>query len=176
VAAIDRGVVLLLTNPAQRQTLQRDPALIPATVEEILRYPDPVRAAAASESSVGGLPRYAKADIEIDGVTIGNGDLVLLALHQANVDAAAFPRPAEFDAARAENPHLTFGHGSRYCIGAPLARIELQVVFGALFRRVPGLQLAVPVDELRPKSHLLTGGLAELPVTWVPSPSGRVLG
>lgn len=64
------------------------------------------------------------------------------------------------------NPHLTFGHGPHYCIGAPLARIELQSLFGTLFDRFPALQLAVPLEALRPRSHLFTGGLAALPVTW----------
>ncbi len=164
VAAIDRGVVLLATNPAQLHNLQADPRLISSAVEEVLRSPDPVQPAEVPHA--GGLPRYAHADIEVDGVTIAAGDLVLLALHEANVDTSVFTRPQDFDVSRADNPHMTFGHGSHYCIGAPLARIELQVVLGTLVDRVPSLRLAVPVDQLRPKSHLLTGGLAELPVTW----------
>jgi cytochrome P450 len=164
VAAIDKGVVLLATNAPQRALLQSDASLIASTVEEILRYPDPVQPMDAAAS--GGLPRYAHADIELDGVTIKVGDLVLLALHRANVDHAIFPNADEFDVRRVDNPHLTFGHGSRYCIGAPLARIELQSVLATLVRRVPSLRLAVAVDDLRPKTHLLTGGLAELPVAW----------
>jgi len=164
VAAIDKGLVLLATNARQRAMLQADASLIEATVEEILRYTDPVYR--AESAAPGGLPRNAHADIELDGVTIKAGELVLLALHQANVDPAVFPHVDEFDVRRADNPHLTFGHGSRYCIGAPLARIELQTVLATLLRRVPSLRLAVGVDELRPKTHLLTGGLAELPVTW----------
>lgn len=164
VAAIDRGVVLLATNPAQLDALRQDRSLVPAAVEEVLRHPDPVQS--ADVSPAGGLPRYAHADIELHGVTIAGGDLVLLALHEANVDASVFPRPNAFDVKRGENPHMTFGHGSHYCIGAPLARIELQVVLGTLVDRMPTLRLAVPVHELRPKSHLLTGGLAELRVTW----------
>ena len=164
VAAIDKGVVLLTANAMRREALRADPGLIASTVEEILRYPDPVRPVDIEEP--GGLPRYAHADIELDGVTIKAGDLVLLALREANVDADIFPRPDEFDIRRADNPHLAFGHGSRYCIGAPLARIELQTVLATLMRRVPTLHLAVPIDQLRPKRHLLTGGLVELPVTW----------
>jgi pentalenolactone synthase len=164
VSAIDRGVVLLSTNPAQRRALQANPTLIASAVEEILRHPDPVQPVDASQP--GGLPRYAHADIEVDGVTIAAGDLVLLALHEANVDTSMFALPHEFDVSRLDNPHLTFGHGSHYCIGAPLARIELQVVLATLIRRAPSLHLGLPIDQLRPKSHLLTGGLAELPVTW----------
>jgi len=164
VSAIDRGVVLLATNPAQLRALRADPTLISSMVEEVLRHPDPVQPADVSRP--GGLPRYAHADIDVDGVTIAAGDLVLLALHEANVDTSVFPRPHAFDVSRADNPHMTFGHGSHYCIGAPLARIELQVVLGTLVNRVPGLRLAAPVEQLRPKSHLLTGGVAELPVAW----------
>lgn len=65
-----------------------------------------------------------------------------------------------------EPPDLTFGHGAHFCVGAPLARMELQALFGTLFTRFPTLELAVPVEELRPRSHLLTGGLDALPVTW----------
>jgi cytochrome P450 len=164
VAAIDRGVVLLATNTDQRAALHADASLIESAVEEILRFPDPVER--TDVAAPGGLPRYAHADIQLNGVTIKTGELVLLALHAANVDGAAFERPAEFDIRRTDNPHLTFGHGSRYCIGAPLARIELQSVLATLVRRVPSLRLAVRVDALRSRSHLLTGGLTELPVTW----------
>jgi pentalenolactone synthase len=112
------------------------------------------------------LPRYANADIQLGGVTIAAGDLVLLDLQDANLDPAVFARPEVFEVERADNPHLTFGHGAYYCIGAPLARIELQIVFSALFGRFPTLRLAVPVERLRPRSQLLTGGVSELPVTW----------
>ncbi|MGH2354921.1 MAG: cytochrome P450 [Chloroflexota bacterium] len=172
VAAIDTGVVLLLTNPAQREALQRDPTLVPRVVEEILRLPTPVPdpvpdpVPTPPTASASGLPRYAHAEMDIDGVTIRAGDLVLLGLQAANLDERVFPLPAAFDMTREANPHLTFGHGPHYCIGAPLARIELQAVFGTLFQRFPTLRLAVPVEELRPRSHLLTGGLTTLPVTW----------
>jgi cytochrome P450 len=164
VAAIDKGVLLLLTNPAEREALQREPTLIPRMVEEILRLPGPMPTPPTAQA--GGLPRYANAELEIGGVTIRVGDLVLLALQTANLDDRAFATPEAFDVTREENSHLTFGHGPHFCIGAPLARIELQTMFGTLFRRFPTLRLAVPVEELRPRSHLLTGGLAELPVSW----------
>jgi cytochrome P450 len=164
VSAIDRGVVLLATNAGQIDALRANRSLLPSAVEEVLRYPDPVETAEGPNDT--GLPRYANAPIDVDGVTIAAGDLVLLALHEANVDGSVFSRPHEFDVSRGDNPHMTFGHGSHYCIGAPLARIELQVVLGTLIDRVPGLRLAVRLEQLHPKSHLLTGGLAELPVTW----------
>jgi cytochrome P450 len=165
VAAIDKGVILLLTNPAERDLLRGDSTFVPRAVEEILRMPLPVPAPAPA-AAPGGLPRYANADIEIAGATIAAGDLVLLDLQGANVDPAVFHRPEEFEVERAENPHLTFGHGAHYCIGAPLARVELQAVFSTLFRRFPTLRLAVPIDGLRTRSELLTGGVSELPVAW----------
>lgn len=176
VAAIDKGIVLLLTNPTQREALQHDPTLVPSAVEEILRHPLPAptpevptmpeKPATPGIGRAGGLPRYANADIEVDDVVIRAGDLVLLDLQDANLDARRFPVPQAFDVARVDNPHVTFGHGPYYCIGAPLARIELQVLFGTLLQRFPTLRLAVPVEQLRPRSHLLTGGLTALPVTW----------
>lgn len=164
VAAIDKGVLLLLTNPAQREALQRDPALVPAAVEEILRVPVPVPNPETGRAT--GLPRWTNADVVIDGVTIPAGDLVLLELQDANHDEGVFGTPQEFDVTRRDNPHLTFGHGAHFCVGAPLARMELQVLFGGLFARFPTLRLAVPVEQLRSRSHLLTGGLDALPVTW----------
>jgi Cytochrome P450 len=75
------------------------------------------------------------------------------------------PDPERFDVTRLPNPHLSFGFGPRFCLGAPLARLELQALFAALLHR-PDLRLAVPPDELRPRRDILTGGLQTLPVTW----------
>ena len=83
-----------------------------------------------------------------------------------NHDERVFADPERFDVTRQPNPHLTFGYGPRFCIGAPLARIELQTVFTRLLARFPSLRLAVPLEALRVRSDLLTGGLTELPVTW----------
>ena len=164
VSAIDRGVLLLLTSPDQREALQGDPDLAARAVEEILRTPSQVLD--ASRSAIGGLPRYASAPIDLRGAAVEAGDLVLLDTRSANRDPVHFPDPERFDIGREDNPHLAFGHGPHFCLGAPLARVELQVVFGTLFRRFPTLRLAVEVDELRPRTGRLTGGLTELPVTW----------
>jgi pentalenolactone synthase len=164
VAAIDKGIVLLLANLTQREALQHDPALVSQVIEEVLRLPLPVPVPDTGRAS--GLPRYANADIVLDDVTIHAGELVLLDLQGANLDPQRFAAPEAFDLARADNAHMTFGHGPHYCIGAPLARIELQAVFGTLFRRFPTLRLAAPTEQLRPRSHLLTGGLTALPVAW----------
>lgn len=161
VAAIDRGVLLLSVNSGQWDALRADPSGVPAMVEEILR----LRSPAATSSEDSGLPRYAMADIEIDGVRIPAGDLVLLGITQANLDADRFPEPAAFRR-RESNPHLTFGFGPRFCVGAPLARVEVTEVFDALVRRFETFGVAVDVTELRQRAELLVGGVAELPVRW----------
>ena len=164
VNVIDRGVLLLCTNAGQRAALAADPGLVDRAVEEILRMPTPL--ANTSRLVPVGPTRYAHADIDIGGVTIGAGDLVLLNARAANCDRAVFTHPERFDITRTDNPHLTFGHGAHFCPGAPLARIELQALFKMLPARFPTLRPAVPVKELRTKTNLIFGGLTELPVTW----------
>nr|WP_216212879.1 cytochrome P450 [Amycolatopsis aidingensis] len=157
VTQIGLGTLLLLTNREQWQALVERPELVPSAVEEILRAP---------ARPGGGIPRYARTDLEIDGVTVRAGDLVLLDTDAANHDPEFFPEPERADLTRQSTAHLTFGHGARYCIGAPLARIELQAVFAQLSARFPGLRLAVEPGDIRWRTGTLTGGPAELPVTW----------
>jgi len=157
VAAIDMGALCLLANPGQQQALINDPGRITSAVEEILRAPG---------RSGGGIPRYARTDLQIGEVTVRAGELVLLDNRAANHDPAVFPSPGRFDITRQGPAHLSFGHGAHYCLGAPLARIELQAVFSQLLARFPGMRLAVPVEELRVRSGTLTGGLTTLPVEW----------
>jgi pentalenolactone synthase len=102
----------------------------------------------------------------MDGVTIRAGDLVLLSLDGANSDERVFADAKRFDVARTDNAHMTFGHGPHYCVGAPLARMELECVFGTLFQRFPTLELAVAPAELKRRANVLVGGLEELPVRW----------
>jgi cytochrome P450 len=157
VAQIGMGTLLLLTNPAQWQALLRDPALIPNAVEELLRAPG---------RGGAGIPRYARTDLEVDGVVIHAGDLVLLDIEAANHDPQAFHDPQRFDLARKDVAHLSFGYGARYCIGAPLARLELKTVFAQLIPRFPTMHLTVDPAALRVRDDLLTRGLVELPVSW----------
>lgn len=157
VVAIGLGSLLLLTHQEQRHALRDDPRRIAAAVEEMLRAPG---------TGGGGIPRYARADLEISGITVRAGDLVLLHNGAANHDQSVFADPDRFDITRQAASHLTFGHGRRYCIGAPMARIEVQAVFSQLIPRFPAMRLAVPAVELRLNSDVLTGGLAELPVSW----------
>ncbi|WP_372673028.1 cytochrome P450 [Amycolatopsis kentuckyensis] len=155
---IDLGVLFLLTDLARRDALVADPeGLVHGVVEEILRL-----------SAPGGLGvlRYAHDDVEVGGVRVARGDAVVLALAAANRDPAAFPHAEEFDAERKPNSHIAFAYGGWFCIGASLARTELRVVFGSLFRRFPGLRLAVPVDELEVRTNRVTGGVDRVPVLW----------
>ena len=112
-----------------------------------------------------GLLRYAHTDLDVAGVTIRRGDAVILSINAANRDTTAFADAETFDPDREERGHLGFGHGVHFCIGASLARVELRVVFATLARRLPGLRLAKPLDELEVRTTL-TGGVTELPVTW----------
>ena len=165
VAAIDKGVVLLAGNPAQRAALRADPGLVESTVEEILRSDSPTRPAAPAGTSTG-LARWASADIELPGLRIAAGELVLLGLHDANRSVRVVGERPGFAVDRRPNPHVTFGFGAHFCLGAPLARLELRELFDALLARFPAIDLAVPVAELRPRADRLAGGLEELPVTW----------
>lgn len=162
VNRIDYGVLLLLAHPGQRAELEADPGLAPAAVEEILRMAVP---------SLHGLPRYASEDIEFGELTIRRGEAVVIASGAANRDERVFPDPDTFDLHRKPgDPHLGFGYGPRFCIGASLARVELEAVFSRLFQRLPGLRLAVPLAELPRNTGKLTQGFAALPVTWNSAP------
>ena len=149
--------VLLLSERSRWEAVLADPALLTKANEELLRA-----------SLVGGIgvPRYARDDISIAGVTINSGDLVLLDPGSANHDPAAFPDPDRIDFARRGAPHVSFGYGGRYCLGAPLARIELNSVFSQLIPRFPDMRLAADPAELSINTDALGAGLVELPVTW----------
>jgi cytochrome P450 len=155
---IPNFVYVLLTHPDECARLRAEPALIPRAVEELLRY-IPLGASA-------GFPRYATEDVELGGVLVRAGEPVLAVMASANRDGEVFDDPDALDLAREENPHVGFGHGVHHCLGAPLARMELQVALDALVRRLPGLRFAVPEDELPWKSGMLVRGLTSLPVTW----------
>ncbi|MCX5200080.1 cytochrome P450 [Streptomyces sp. NBC_00237] len=152
------GVLALLSNPELTAELQRDPALLPNAIEELLRV---------FSISDSGTARVAVADIEIGGVTIRAGEGILALNNAANHDESVFEDPGTLDIHRAEaRSHLAFGYGIHQCIGANLARVELEAVYGTLLRRIPGLKLAVGADELRFKDDAMVYGVYELPVTW----------
>lgn len=155
---IGNGTLALLTHPGEFERLQRDPSLISSTVEELLRFDPSVEIPRA---------RVAVEDVELAGVTIRTGDVVLVAIASANRDPDRFDDPENLNISRSENKHLTFGKGIHVCIGLALARLEGQIAFETLFRRMPDLRLGVPADELtlRPGGIFLRG-LSALPVTF----------
>jgi cytochrome P450 len=159
VVQLGMGILLLLANRDQWLALRDQPALMPKAVEELLRAGTVVR-------TVGGVARYARCDFDIDGVSVRTGDLVLLDLGSANHDPVAFADPGRLDIARKAAPHLTFGYGVNYCIGASLARIELTTAFTQLIQRFPSMHLACDLATLPVRDDSLTGGPAELPVSW----------
>lgn len=160
VNRIDAGVLRLFPHDGRSPGLPAGAEDVARVVEEILRLPVP------GGGRGGGLIRYARSEVEIDGIVIAPGDAVVLSIGAANLDPTVFASPAELDVHRSENPHLGFGHGAHHCIGASLARVELREIFAALPARVPTLRVAVPPQELRCREESLTGGLLELPVTW----------
>jgi cytochrome P450 len=161
VSLIGNGTLALLRHPDQLDRLRADPSVVPQAIEELLRFDGPVSP---------GLTRYALEDLEIGGVRIPRGDMVLLAIASADRDPDRFPAPDRLDVDATDPGHLAFGHGIHYCLGAPLARLEGQVAFGALLARLPDLALAAPEDTLRWTRGGVLRGLRELPVTFTPTP------
>ncbi|KJY20528.1 MULTISPECIES: cytochrome P450 family protein [Streptomyces] len=156
VNLISGGIAMLLAHPGQLDLLRSDPELLGSAVEEFLRYDGPVSP---------GIARFAREDVEIAGVTVPRGATVLIASAIADRDPARFPDPDRLDITRPDNAHLAFGHGVHYCLGAPLARLEGHIAIGTALRRLPGLALAVPPDEIRWRPGGLRGPLG-LPVTF----------
>jgi cytochrome P450 len=112
------------------------------------------------------LVRVATADVELGGVTIRKGEAVIAVTGSASFDESEFPNPATFDITRTHNPHMGFGHGIHFCIGAPLARIEGQVALAGLLDRFPDLRLAVPSEEIAWRPPLSVRGPMAVPVMW----------
>ncbi|MFJ6787536.1 cytochrome P450 [Streptomyces angustmyceticus] len=154
---ISLGTACLLENPDQLQLLLDDPSLVKPAVEELVRF------ATIGDTAV---PRVALEDIEIGGQLIRKGDGILCLGLAANRDPETFPEPEKLDITRGSRKHLGFGHGVHHCIGADLARLELEIVWSKLFRRIPTLRLAKPFLEIPRKEGAVIYGLWELPVTW----------
>lgn len=165
VNLIGNGVHTLLGHPEQRERLQSslrdgDSALLETAVEELLRYDGPVELATW---------RYATAPLSIGGRPVAAGDPVLVVLAAANRDPARFNAPDVPDLARRDNPHLGYGHGIHYCLGAPLARLEARTALATLLTRLPDLRLAVDPGDLRWRGGLIMRGLRTLPVAFTPT-------
>ncbi|MFI6763760.1 cytochrome P450 [Micromonospora sp. NPDC050417] len=157
INSISAGMRALFQHPEQLERLRADPALLGSAVDEILRY---------TSVSPMFLVQTAVHDVTLGGVDIGAHDPVMAVPWAANRDAGAFERADEFDITRGVNPHLTFGHGPHFCLGAALGRLELEIAIGTLLRRFPTLAPAVPIDEIPWRPERINCGIAEFPVTW----------
>jgi cytochrome P450 len=151
------GTLTLLQHPQQLERLRADKTLTPSAVDELLRY---------LSIAQHGLGRTAIADVEVGGVLIRAGEGVLVVVAAANRDETVFAAPDQFDIGRQARHHLAFGASIHQCIGHPLARAELQIVFDTLFTRVPTLRVAIPYEEIPYKYDSLFFGVHALPVTW----------
>ncbi|GHH72030.1 cytochrome P450 [Streptosporangium violaceochromogenes] len=151
-------VAKLLAEPDQLKLLRADESLLSGAVEELLRW----KLMSGSLSML----RYITEAIEIGGVTIPQGAGVIPAVESANWDEEFFDRPHDLDITRERNPHLTFSAGPHFCIGAALARVELETALGTLLRRFPTLRLAIPAEELRRTEGTLIEGLVAIPIAW----------
>ncbi|MEE1798018.1 cytochrome P450 [Streptomyces sp. NPDC101062] len=156
---ISLGTLALLQHPDQLALLREtdDPKVVANAVDEVLRYLTIVQT---------GVRRVAKADIEIGGVVIKAGDGMIFDLHAANWDPEAFPEAQRLDLTRQARTHQAFGYGPHQCLGQNLARLELQVVYSTLYRRIPTLRLDAALEDLEFDHTGTTYGVHSLPVAW----------
>lgn len=154
---IGNGTLALLEHPEQIGLLRADPSLLPTAIEELLRYTAPV---SLSDE------RWASEDIPLHGKVIRKGEQVMATLIAANADPQQFSDPTVLDITRQENQHLAFGKGIHFCLGAPLARLEGQIAFGTLLRRLPNLRLASNPEQLIWNNNPMLRGLTSLPVAF----------
>ncbi len=154
---ISRGMLALLEFPDQRQILIDDPAAIELGVEELLRYVSPIL----------NMSRTVTADVEVAGELLRTGDQVILLYPSANRDESVFDDPQRLDVRRQPNPHIAFGFGPHFCLGASLARLELKTMFSRLLDRLPDIRLAEGAELPYRNSNFITGPEA-MPVTFTP--------
>ncbi len=156
VNLISNGVLALLTHPAQLAALRADPGLIDAAVEEMLRYDGPLETPTY---------RFTTEPVTIGGTVVpGGGELVLVAIADANRDPARFAGPERFDIFRDARGHVAFGHGIHHCLGAPLARLEARIAVRTLLERCPGLALDIHPAAITWRPGLMIRGPRSLPV------------
>lgn len=158
--SINMSFVALCQYPDELARLRADPGLIPAAVEELLRY------VMISGSGFIPLARITREEVCLGGVTIPAGEAVLPSFNVANRDPAAFDDPDRLDVGRAPKAHLGFGAGAHHCLGAQLARMELQEAFRGLLTRLPGLRMTRPMSELEFREGQAIASMRELLVTW----------
>jgi cytochrome P450 family 142 subfamily A polypeptide 1 len=156
---ITDGMLALLRHPDQMAILRDDPSAIEVGVEELLRWVSPIK----------NMARTVTRDVELHGQTLDAGDQVILMYPAANRDASVFDDPDHFDVRRTPNPHLAFGFGPHFCLGASLARLELKVMFSELLRRLPDLRLAG--EPLPRRSSNFISGPEAMPVEFTATSS-----
>jgi len=157
VSLIGNAVLALLQNPNVSNELKSNHDVIPAAVEEFLRYDSPVERP---------LTRFVKEDIDLGGQQLKKGDLLIAIIGSANRDAAQFKSADMLDIHRKPNTHIAFGKGAHYCLGAPLARLEGEIALRVLFDRMPDLALDIAVAELEWRDVPTFHSLVRLPVKW----------
>ncbi len=157
--AFSGGVLALLEHPAQMALLRDDPKRLRLAAEEFVRWSDPVIS----------LMRVATAETAIGGQRIREGERVMLWFPSANRDPQVFDRPYEFDITRHPNLHLGFGAGPHFCLGGPLAKLEIRLAMEALLERYDGIEITGPVERVQ---STFVGGLKHLPVKLIPRRSG----
>jgi cytochrome P450 len=150
---IGAGMLRLIRQPEALEQLRSAPGLLPSAVEELLRFESPVQR----------VPRAAMEDIEISNMRIARGQRVIVGIGAANRDPQVFAEPNRLDLGRQPNPHLAFGHGIHFCLGASLARLEAQIAFGCALRRLTAIQLAGPPVW---SSNRVIRGLRSLPIRY----------
>ena len=153
-ATLGNSVVSFQHNPDAVAEVRADPELLPAAIEEVLRVRTPFPR----------LARITTAETEVAGVPIAAGQVVLPWLTAANRDERVFTEPHRFDVHRRPNPHLAFGHGIHYCLGAPLARLEAQIAIGTIISRFPNMRLVAAPSDLAWRPGMIIRGLTHLPV------------
>lgn len=154
---IGTGMLALFDYPEQRTKLQADLSLVPLAVEELLRFAGPVLIPA---------PRIVTQDLELGGQQLTRGDIVMPILISANRDESHFTDPEDLDLARKINRHLAFGYGIHVCLGAPLARLEGDIAFTTLLRRLPNIHLDISREAIAWRGALNIRGLSSLPLAF----------
>jgi cytochrome P450 len=158
-SALNHGMWLLTRRPDVQARVRADLSLVPSFMEEVLRY----------ESPVAGLTRRATCDVEVGGVVIPEGTMVMIRYQAANRDAEVFDRPDEFDLDRARQQHLAFGVGPHFCVGAALARQELVSAFTQWLQRTSNIELARPFGGAVHEPSFILFPMKELPLRFEPA-------
>ena len=152
---VNNAILCFVEHPDQLARVREDRRLLPSAIEEILRYRSPLQ----------WMYRIARREVELGGQTIPAGRMVLAMIGSANHDPARFADPERFDVARDPNPHLAFGHGGHFCLGAPLARLEARIALTDLLERLPDFRLAGD-EPWEPRRGLHVHGPSRLPIRW----------